>query len=134
LGVGLLDRDPDSQTRNLALDRARGEQLGVLDDLRLPIDAERVSDAGNQEEQRDSRVVEQVSERVGDSVARALGISSVRSSSTRTKPAGSPRGETSSPPSGLAVAMHTKGERSTNCRVSAFAWLVSFSSVISWAR
>ena len=46
------------------------------------------------------------------------GRSSVRSSRIRTKPAGSPRGETSSPPSGRPVATTTNGDRSTNCRVS----------------
>ena len=46
------------------------------------------------------------------------GTSSVRSSRTRTNPGGSPRGLTSHEPSGAAVATRTKGERSTNCRVS----------------
>ncbi len=49
------------------------------------------------------------------------GSSSVRSSRILTKPGGSPRGDTSSPPSGRAVATHTNGERSTNWRVSSFS-------------
>ena len=48
------------------------------------------------------------------------GMSSVRSSRIRTKPVGSPRGETSTPPPGSFVATHTNGERSTNWRVSSF--------------
>ena len=48
------------------------------------------------------------------------GISSVRSSRIRTKPVGSPRGETSTPPPGSFVATQTNGERSTNWRVSSF--------------
>ena len=45
------------------------------------------------------------------------GMSSVRSSRMRTNPAGSPRGETSRLPSGLAVPTQTNGERSMNWRV-----------------
>ena len=46
---------------------------------------------------------------------RRSGISSVLGSATRTKPAGSPRGEQSSP-SGPAVAINTKGEASMKVR------------------
>ena len=48
------------------------------------------------------------------------GIRSVRSSMMRTKPAGSPRGETSRPPSSRAVATQRNGDRSMNCRVRSF--------------
>ena len=59
------------------------------------------------------------------------GISSVRSSRIRTKPAGSPRGETSSPPSGRAVATQTNGERSMNCWVRSFSRSAIFATTRS---
>ncbi len=46
------------------------------------------------------------------------GINSSRSPRIRTKPAGSPRGETSIPPPGIFVATQTNGDRSMNWRVS----------------
>ena len=113
--------DEDPEPRHLALDRARREQLGVVDDRRAAVDAERVADAGDQEEQRDARVLEQVRERVREPVAWPLGQQQRPLVEDPTKPAGSPRGETSRPPSGRAVATHTNGERSTNWRVSSLS-------------
>jgi hypothetical protein len=48
------------------------------------------------------------------------GMSNVRSSRLRTNPAGSPRGETPSPPSGDTVATHTNGDRSMYSRKMSF--------------
>src|ERR1051326_4215637 len=44
----------------------------------------------------------------------------------RTNPAGSPRGETSCAPSGLADAADENGERSTNCRVRSLSRFAIF--------
>ena len=56
------------------------------------------------------------------------GIRSRRSSRIRTKPAGSPRGEMSRPPSGRDVATQTNGERSTNWRVRSFRRSATFAA------
>ena len=53
------------------------------------------------------------------------GISSVFGSATRTNPAGSPRGEQSSP-SGPTVDRMTKGAASMNFAYSALTWSISF--------
>ena len=71
--VRLLDLDQQAELRRLALDRALLEQLRVVDDRRAPVDAERVGDAGDDEEQRDVRVLEDVAVRVGEPVARPVG-------------------------------------------------------------
>src|SRR5579862_9432133 len=59
------------------------------------------------------------------------GRRSVRSSMTRTKPAGSPRGDTSRPPSGRAVATQTKGEWRMNSTVRAFRWSATLAATSS---
>lgn len=59
------------------------------------------------------------------------GSSNVRSSRMRAKPAGSPRGDTSIPPSGRVVATQTNGDRSTNWRVSGFSRSASFDTTSS---
>ena len=87
-------------------------------DRRAAVDAERVPDAGDQEEQRYARVLEQVRERVREPVAWPLRQQQrplVKDPDEARRVA---TGETSRPPSGRAVATHTNGERSTN-------WLVS---------
>ena len=50
----------------------RLEQLGIGDDRRATVDAERVADAGNEEQQPDVRVREDVAQRVREPVAGAL--------------------------------------------------------------
>ena len=98
--------------------RRFGQQLGVIDDFGGAVDAKRVAHPGDEEQQGDARVRQHVGEGVGDPVAGTVGQQQGASSRIRTKPAGSPRGETSSPPSGIAVPTHTNGDRSMNCLVS----------------
>ena len=73
LRVRLLDLDEDPEPRHLPLHLARGEQLRVVDDPRAAVDAKRVVDARDQEQQRDPVVLEQVRERVGELVSRPVG-------------------------------------------------------------
>ena len=73
LRVGLLDLDDDPELRRPSRRRCSGEELLVLDDAAAPVDAERVADAGDQEEQRDPRVDEQVRQRVRQPVPGPVG-------------------------------------------------------------
>ena len=108
MGEHALDVDDENVVWQLAVD-GRLTQLGVADDDRVAADAQGVGDAGDQEYQADVRVAQYVAEGVEASVAEPVGDASVRSSSTFTKPAGSPFGETSAVPSSSAEAMKTKG-------------------------
>ncbi len=62
------------------------------------------------------------------------GIRSRRSSRMRTKPAGSPRGETSRPPSGRHVATQANGERSMSCRVRLFRRSATFAAMSAFGE
>src|SRR5579884_225899 len=73
LRVRLLDLDEDAEPRDLAVDRAPREELGVVDDPRAAVDAEGVIDARDEEEERDPVVLEQVRQRVRELVPRAVG-------------------------------------------------------------
>ena len=102
LRVGLLDRDEDAERRHLPLDRAAGEQLRVVGDRRARPLTRNVSPTPGI--RKSSAIRGSASRFVSVSAIRLpgrSGRSSVRSSRIRTNPAGSPRGETSSPPSGV---------------------------------
>jgi hypothetical protein len=73
LRVGLLNPDQEAQLGHLAGDLAGTQQLGIIDDLGLSIDAEGVAHPRNQEQQGDPRVVEQVGHGVREPVAGSLG-------------------------------------------------------------
>ena len=73
LRVRLVDLDDDAELRDLALDRARREQLGIGGERRATVHPERLGHAGDEEQQPDVRVGEDVAQRVGDAVARTLG-------------------------------------------------------------
>ena len=92
-----LDRDDNANVRRAIVDRARCQQPRIVGDASGAVDAERLVHAGHQEQQTDLWVDEQVGHSVEPIVTTRSGSSSVRSSSTRTKPAGSPRGEMSAP-------------------------------------
>ena len=64
----LVDLDPEAELRDLALDGAGREQILVGDERGAAVDPERVADAGDEEEQADVRVAQDVAERVGQLV------------------------------------------------------------------
>src|SRR5579862_4484151 len=68
LRVRLLDGDEEPEPRRLSFDGAVGEELRVIDDPGAAVDAERVVHAGNEKEERDPVVLEEVRERVGELV------------------------------------------------------------------
>jgi hypothetical protein len=73
LRVRLVDLDEDPKLRRLALDRALGQQLRVVDDARAAVDAEGVVDARYQKQQRDPIVLEEVRQGVGELVPGPVG-------------------------------------------------------------
>ena len=132
VGVGLLDRDQDADPRDPALDRAGLEQVAVVGDDRAAVDAERVADAGDQEQQRDPIVGEQVGEacRPAGCPGGRGSAASARRARGRSRP-GRPRGETSRPPSGRAVATQTNGEASMNRRVTSLTRSASLATTLA---
>ena len=123
----LVDVDPQAELRRLALDRARlraapGRRRSSLGRSRGSVSR----DARDDKEQRDLRVLEHVPSESASRFPGRSGRSSVRSSRMRTKPAGSPRGQTSHVPSAADVARQRNGERSTNWRVRSFSRSVTF--------
>ena len=69
----LADLDPDGELRHLAVDGAVGEQRRRADDRRAAVDAQRVLEAGDEEQQADRRVGQQVAHGVDAVVARPVG-------------------------------------------------------------
>ena len=63
----------ERELRRPPLDGERVEQLRLVDDRGAAVDAQRLADPGDQEEQADVRVGEDVPQRVGEAVAGPLG-------------------------------------------------------------
>src|ERR1700721_2775916 len=55
--INLVGSHQDAAARRLAVDRGRAEQLGIDGDLRPSVDAQRLANAGNPENQPDTRVL-----------------------------------------------------------------------------
>ena len=110
-----LDADPEGW-RARPLTSHFGQELAVSGDAGGALHAQRLAQAGYQEEHRGPRVGEQVGLRVEPAIAGKSGTSSRRRSSTRTKPGGPPRGETSQRPWSSAVASMKSGERAMKSR------------------
>src|SRR5205823_4643305 len=72
LRIRLVDRDDDPELRDGSFDLARREQLPVVGDDTATVDAKRVAYPGDQEDQADGWVDEQIRERVRDPVPRPL--------------------------------------------------------------
>ena len=112
-----LDLNDDREVRQLAVRPHRLAQFRVGDDGGSAAHAKRLADAGDQENQPDIRVDEDVR---GAYRARLLpgrsGIASVFSSSTFTNPAGSPFGETSKMPAASLEAIRMNGEEAMKRR------------------
>src|SRR6516165_9139368 len=70
------------------------EKAKVVRDPGRPIDAQGLVHARNEEKHPDLRIDKEVGHGIQPVVATRSGSSSVRSSSIRTKPGGSPRGDT----------------------------------------
>ena len=110
--------DEHAELRSPALDGARGEQFGILDDGRAPVDPNVSPTPGirNRSPMRGS-----ASRFVSVSASRFPGRSGISERAVVEDPDEPGRvaaGEMSRPPSGRLVATQTNGERSTNCRVS----------------
>src|SRR5580693_109770 len=73
LRVRGFDVDEDAELRRLAVDRARREQRGIGDERRAAVDAKRLADAGDHEQDADARINEDVAQRIGEPVAGPIG-------------------------------------------------------------
>jgi pimeloyl-ACP methyl ester carboxylesterase len=73
LRIGLVDRDLDSQAWCFSLDRRRCKQVGIINEYSSAVHSERVGHPGDNEEQPDVRVGDDVAQRVGDAIPGALG-------------------------------------------------------------
>ena len=98
-----------------------GEQLASSVMTRAAVDAERVADAGDEEEQPDARVGEEVRQRVGEPVARAVGDQQ-RALVEDADEAGrvAARRDVEAAVRAARSRGTTNGERSTNWRVRSF--------------
>src|SRR5882724_5523281 len=74
----LLDLDADGEARHLAVHGQRGEQVGVACDARAPVDAQGLAARGDEEEQADVGIGEDVAHAVQALVARPVGDHEVR--------------------------------------------------------
>jgi hypothetical protein len=72
LGIGLFDANPNAELRNLALNRWLCQEFGIVDQNGLAVDPERLADTGDDEQNPDVRVANDIAERVGDLVAGTL--------------------------------------------------------------
>ena len=92
------------------------------------VDAERLGDTGNHEEQADAGPFDEVLDAVEAAIAGKFGDQQRVSASTRTKPAGPPFGPASHEPSSPVVAMTRNGEAAMNSLVGSSSARISFAT------
>jgi hypothetical protein len=114
----LADRNFNADFRRFAIELSGGEKARVVDDARPAVHAQGFLGTGDEEDEADIRVGDNVLDRIDVIVARSIGMSRVSSSRICTKPGGSPRGETSALPAAFAVPRHKNGERLINARMN----------------
>ena len=106
---------------------AKLAQLRIGRDRGAAVDPDRLADAGDQEQQRDARVADDVAQAVDAVVAAPVGDQQRLLVGTRTKPGGSPRGEQSSPPGRRSQARRTAPPRSARGS-AALMWSISLAT------
>jgi hypothetical protein len=114
----LADRNFNADFRLSAMEFSGGEKARVVDDARPAVHAQGFLGTGNEEDEADIRVGDNVLDRVEVIVARSIGNEQGLVVEDLHKAGRSPRGETSALPAAFAVPRHKNGERLINARMN----------------